>query len=199
MTKRILVALLALVLFFQSFALIISAATTLPFTYKEEGVYSASGKYYTRAVITSDYKELKTGDVFFLDSNGKVVLDSWLITQLYTVSVVGKDVAASAAVSAKSQRELAEIYREIFANIQAMDKMGEIIGSGSGLVLTVFTAQDPVNIGKAALSFAGDVVDIKTAITSSLLLIWSHNAVAYANRVEDSSISPSRITTHWWT
>ena len=85
----ILVSSLNLTLFSTAFA-----SDKIPFSYEILGEYYVNAQGYRWAKVTKDYKDLKQGATFFINSDDEVVVDTALLQKLVLVGSFGEGYSA---------------------------------------------------------------------------------------------------------
>lgn len=147
-------------------------------------VFAVDGNEYRQAVTTKEYNGVDVNNIFFVNKESKVVANAELINKLYQLMIF-EDVRETCLNTAKTYGTYAKEYFEIYCNILATEKLGEIIGAGSGVLLKL-GAGIPCALGEAAVEIVGDIdiETIKTTVLLSYLRIYTNNCEAYANEMD---------------
>lgn len=156
----------------------------MPFSYKTVGEYTVDGESYIVAELSQDYKEFKKGFFFFLNSEGRIVTDSELLEKLILIFQIQQGgTISSLRDCAESNLKVIKSYYDVYSSIYLSEKVGSIAGKGSMLALS-FLSKDPIVILESTLDLTEEgIPSPEAAIYNSVLLIYSQNTVAYANKV----------------
>ena len=179
--KSIVACLLIVMILFGTSSIIISAASTsnsLSYVIVDE--YTIGNKKYSVAEISRDYNELKAGTLFYLDSDGTVVIDEEIYTKLTKIYMV-LQIASTSKKALKEHKENMQCYYDVYKAIHLSEKVGTIAAKGTYLSLTVL-AKEPFSILDASLDIASELINPEPAIYNSIFLIYSQNAIIYADK-----------------
>lgn len=153
-------------------------------SFKKTGVtYTVSGAKYYEAKTTKAYNGVETNSVFFVDSNNKVVTDADILNKLYSLNLFNS-IREMQKGAAEGWLSAADDYFAIYTNIAATEKMGQIIGKGSGALLSI-GAGNALTLKESLIELGDEVVSLETlkaASFISLLRYYTNNTVAYGNQ-----------------
>ena len=156
--KAMIALLLVVVMLFGAFSTIIVAAeTSASLSYIIVDEYTIDSKKYSVAELTKDYEGVKSGEFFFLDSNGKVVTDPQVYSKLLKINIV----YSSASVFKKgleSYIDAMQAYYDVYKAIQLSETVGTIVAKGTYLSLNVL-ANEPFSILDASLDIVSEVIN----------------------------------------
>lgn len=151
--------------------------------YKKTGVvFTISSSKYYEAVTTRAYNGLASGSDFFVDAQGKVVTDTNTLQKLYSL-VVFNGTRATQKSASELWVSVAQDYYAIYTNIAATEKMGEIIGKGSGALLSL-GAGNSLTLKESLIELGDSVVSLDTLKAASLLGMvryYTNNAIVNGN------------------
>ena len=153
-------------------------------SYKKTGVaYTVSGSKYYEAKTTQAYNGVVANSIFFVDSTGKVVNNAAILNKLYTLNVFN-DVRVMQKSAAEGWVSAAQDYYSIYTNIAATEKMGEVIGKGSGALLSL-GAGNSLTLKESLIELGDSVVSLDTLKAASLLGMvryYTNNVVANGSK-----------------
>lgn len=153
-------------------------------SFKKTGVtYTVSGVKYYEAKTTKAHNGVETNSVFFVDSNNKVVTDADILNKLYSLNLFNS-IREMQKDAAEGWLSAADDYFAIYTNIAATEKMGQIIGKGSGALLSI-GAGNALTLKESLIELGDEVVSLETlkaASFISLLRYYTNNTVAYGNQ-----------------
>ncbi len=163
--------------------------------YAKTGIaYTISGSKYYQAKTTRTYNGVAKDSFFFVDKNGNVVNNASTINKLQTL-VLFNDMRQLQKSAAEDWASAADDYYYICTNIAATEKMGTLIGSGSGMLLSI-GAGNSVSISNAALELGEELFassdTIKSAVLLGLIRVYANNTIAYGNQA--ASLMKNEIT-----
>lgn len=153
-------------------------------SYKKTGVaYTVSGSKYYEAKTTQAYNGVAANSIFFVDSTGKVVNNAAILNKLYSLNVFN-DVRVMQKSAAEGWVSAAQDYYSIYTNIAATEKMGEVIGKGSGALLSL-GAGNSLALKESLIELGDSVVSLDTLKAASLLGMvryYTNNVVVNGNK-----------------
>ena len=178
--KSVVAVFLVVVMLFGTFSITISAATSQsPLSYNILDEYTIGEEKYSRVELSKDYKDVKKGAVFFLDSNGNVVTDKETYTKLIQIQLV-LDVSTVAKRGLEETKEVIQYYYDVYSAIHLSEKVGTIAGKGCYLTLNLLNPE-PFSMADATVDLVKEVASPDALVYNSILLIYSQNATIYAN------------------
>ena len=152
--------------------------------YKKTGtVFTVSDSKYYEAVTTCAYNGVASGSDFFVDAQGKVVTNADTLQKLYSL-IVFNGTRANQKSAAELWVSAAQDYYAIYTNIAATEKMGEIIGKGSGALLSL-GAGNSLTLKESLIELGDSVVSLDTLKAASLLGMvryYTNNVIANGNK-----------------
>ncbi|MBE6679035.1 MAG: CHAP domain-containing protein [Ruminococcaceae bacterium] len=147
--------------------------------------YTVNGNKYYLAKTTRAYNGVAKDTEFWIDANNNIVTDFSIKNKLDTLKAYNNDwFIKSSATGCRDIAKVAGDYYDIYTNILATEKLGSIIGKGSGMLLSI-GAGNAVSMKEAAfdmLQEAVSVENIKTAAYLAMLQIYSNNAEVFGIR-----------------
>ena len=163
--------------------------------YKKTGtVYTISGTKYYQAKTTRAYNGVAKDSVFYVDSKGVVVNNATTLNKLYTLELFN-NIRSNQKSAASLWASAADGYYNVCTNIAATEKMGTLIGNGSGLLLSIGSGNS-ISLGNAALQLSEEMFassdTVKSAVLLGLIRVYANNTIAYGNKA--SSLMKSNIT-----
>lgn len=170
----------------------VTAPSGIPVSsYKKTGVtYTVSGSKYYEAKTTQAYNGVAANSSFFVDSNGKVVNNADILNKLYTLNLFN-DVRMMQKSAAEGWVSAARDYYSIYTNIAATEKMGEIIGKGSGALLSL-GAGNSLTLKESLIELGDSVVSLDTLKAASLLGMvryYTNNVIANGSKAAGAMTS----------
>ena len=162
--------------------------------YKKTGVvFTVSGSKYYEAVTTRAYNGVASGSDFFVDAQGKVVTNADTLQKLYSL-VVFNDIRLNQKSAAELWVSAAQDYYTIYTNIAATEKMGEIIGKGSGALLSL-GAGNSLTLKESLIELGDSVVSLDTLKAASLLgMVRYYTNNVIANGIKAATAMKNSIT-----
>ena len=163
--------------------------------YKKTGIiYTIDRTKYYQAKTTRAYNGVAKNTVFYVDSKGVVVNNATTLNKLYTLESFN-NIRSNQQNIASLWTSAARDYYDICTNIAASEKMGTLIGTGSGLLLSIGSGNS-VSVGKATLELSKELFassdTVKSAVLLALIRVYANNTIAYGNKA--SSLMKSNIT-----
>ena len=164
----------------------VSAPSGIPVpSFKKTGVvYTVSGTKYYEAKTTKAYNGVAANSIFFVDSNNKVVNKADTLNKLYALNLFN-EVRTIQKSAAEGWVSAAQDYYSIYTNIAATEKMGEVIGKGSGALLSL-GAGNSLTLKESLIELGDSVVSLDTLKAASLLGMvryYTNNVIANGNKV----------------
>lgn len=147
--------------------------------------YTVSGIKYYKAVTNRAYNGVASGEMFFVDGNGKVVVNANVLNKLYQIELFNSMRSQLGSIAAQ-KASVVEDYYEIYMQVAANEKLGSIIGKASGILLDI-GAGNSYKIADAVMDITSEVCSpetIKAAALVGMLEVYTNNTVSSGKKAE---------------